>query len=137
MPVCTPGMHSDGPHQAQEQMILGRPRRHWFQHWDGNGVPTMFLHLHCENQGNESERHSVFQTSIYNKPIEHTQNTLHKGSIGPHQCVKRNGLMQWQDSRGTRKVQRDVHKDSQGKISNGKGKRAMKQPPNPPQCPPS
>ncbi len=40
--------------------------------------------------------------------------------------------MRWQDSRGINKVQQVVHKDSGGKSSNGKGKRATEQPPNPP-----
>ncbi len=136
-PICTPGMHGNGPCQTQEQMILGCSRGHQFQHWDSFGSSLMCPHLHCKNQGNKNKWHSVLQTPVYNKPTGHTQNTHHKGGIGPHKCIKRNNLMQWQDSRGAPKVQRAIHKDSHGKIRTGKGKSAMEQPLKSPQCPPS
>ncbi len=135
-PVCTSGTRGDGPRQAQGQTILGRLRRHWFQHWDSN-ASLMLSHLHCENQGNKNQRHSVLSTPINHKPTDHTWNTCHKGGIGPHQCIKRNGLTRWQDGRGTQKVKQIIHEDSRGKIRIGKGKRATNQPPKTPQCPPS
>ncbi len=59
-PIHAPGMRGDGPCQAQEQTILGCPHGHQFQHCDSDGAPPMFPHLHCKNQGNKSEQHSVF-----------------------------------------------------------------------------
>ncbi len=65
----------------------------------------------------------------------HTQNTHHKGGIGPNKCTKRNGLTRWQDSRGTPNVKQAIHKDSHSKIRIGKGKRTMEQPLKSSQCP--
>ncbi len=136
-PIRTPEMHGNDPHQIQKQTILGRSRRHRFQHWDGDGASPMFPHLHHENKGNKNQWHSVLQTPVYHKPTGHTWNTHHKGSIKPHKCIKRNNLKQRQDGRGAPKVQWTIHKDSHRKIRIGKGKRAMEQSSKSLQCPPS
>ncbi len=137
MLVCTPGMHGDSLSWTQEPTNLGRPCRHQLQRQDGNGASRMFPHLHCENKGNKSQQHSVLQTPVHKEPTGHTQDTCHKGCVWTHQCIKRVGLTWWQNGRGIRKFQRVVHKNNDGKSSDGKGKRARKQPLNPPQCPPS
>ncbi len=85
-------MHSNGPHQTQEQMILGRSLGHHFQHQNGNGASPMFYTSKCENQSNKNQWHSVLQTPVHHKPAGHTWNTRHKGGIGPHKCIiSRNG----------------------------------------------
>ncbi len=103
------------------------------QQWSITNVSTSTLW----KPGQQELATQFFQTSIHNKPTGHTQDTHHEGPVRTYYlCVERDGLMQWQDGRGVRKVQQVVLKNSRGKSSNGKGKRVTEQPPNLPQCPP-